>query len=65
MYSLIACRFSCKQKYFVFQIYHLQHLGKAPPSDSDYSEMICDQCMKKNVFLSAYLDEPVQVTGNY
>nr|CAG4634848.1 EOG090X07TK [Alona affinis] len=44
---------------------HGKHLGKAPPSDSDYSEMICDGCMTKHDFLSAYVDEPaVQVTDD-
>lgn len=43
---------------------HGKHLGRSPPPDSDYSEMICDECMKLNEFLSFYVDEPVQITGD-
>ena len=32
----------------------MQHLGRAPPPDEDYSEMICDACMGKNPFLNVY-----------
>lgn len=35
---------------------HNQHLGQVPPPDSDYAEMICDQCMKEHQFLTAYIE---------
>lgn len=34
--------------------HHNKHLGKTPPPDSDYSEMICDACMEKHPFLNTY-----------
>jgi len=42
---------------------HNRHLGQVPPSDSDYSEMVCDQCMKEHEFLAAYV-EPSDKTSN-
>ncbi|XP_028398643.1 putative E3 ubiquitin-protein ligase UBR7 [Dendronephthya gigantea] len=39
--------------------YHSRHLGSLPPFDGDFSEMICDQCMKKSSFLQAYLPHSV------
>jgi len=35
---------------------HNRHLGQVPPSDSDYSEMICDRCTEEHHFLHAYID---------
>lgn len=36
-------------------VVHWQHLGKTPPADENYSEMICDSCMVKHSFLNSYL----------
>lgn len=35
--------------------YHTRHLGNLPPSEGDFQEMICDDCMAKFSFLQAYL----------
>lgn len=35
--------------------YHSRHLGNLPPSEGDFQEMICDDCMTKCSFLEAYL----------